>query len=91
MMNKFIVISLIVTLLMAVFLSMASTYYGSWAFYVLGMMLAVFGFTRKGMTDANGCFWLGLLIMLVTFAGANISGNIYSETVKILQEDNNQK
>ena len=90
-MIKFIVMSLIFTLLMAVVLSMTSTYYGSWAFYVLGMMLAVFGFTRKGMTDAKGCFWHGLLIMLVTFAGANISGNIYSETVKILQENNNQK
>ena len=90
-MIKFIVMSLIFTLLMAVVLSMTSTYYGSWAFYVLGMMLAVFGFTRKGNTDAKGCFWLGLLIMLVTFAGANISGNIYSETVKILQENNNQK
>ena len=90
-MIKFIVMSLIFTLLMAVVLSMTSTYYGSWAFYVLGMMLAVFGFTRKGKTDAKGCFWLGLLIMLVTFAGANISENIYSETVKILQENNNQK
>ena len=90
-MNKFIVISLIFTLLIAFVLSIASTYYGSWAFYVLGMMLVVFGFIHKGKTDAKGCFWLGLLIMLVTFAGANISGNIYSETVKILQENNNQK
>ena len=90
-MIKYIVMSLIFTLLMAVVLSMTSTYYGSWAFYVLGMMLAVFGFTRKGKTDAKGCFWLGLLIMLVTFVGANISGKIYSETVKILQENNNQK
>ncbi len=90
-MNKFIVISLIFTLLMAVFLSMASTYYGSWAFYVLGMMLVVFGFIYKGKKDATGYFWLGLLIMLVTFVGANVSGKIYSETVKTLQENNNQK
>ena len=90
-MNKFIVISLIFTLLTAVVLSIASTYYGSWAFYVLGMMLVIFGFIYKGKKDATGCFWLGLLIMLVTFVGANVSGKIYSETVKILQENNNQK
>ena len=87
-MNKFIVISLIFTLSMAVILSMASTYYGSWAFYVLGMMLVVFGFIYKGKKDAVGCFWLGLLIMLVTFVGANVSGKIYSDTVEILQESN---
>ena len=65
-MNKFIIISLISTLLIAVVLSIKNPYYGSWAFYVLG-------------------------IMLVIFVGANVSGKIYSETVKILQENNNQK
>ena len=90
-MNKFIIISLISTLLIAVVLSIKNPYYGSWAFYVLGIMLVIFGFIYKGKTDATGCFWLGLLIMLVTFVGANVSGKIYSETVEILQENKNQK
>ena len=88
-MNKFIVISLIFTLLMAVVLSIASTYYGSWAFFALGIMLAIYGYINKGKTDAKACFWFGLLIMLVTFVGANVSGKIYSDTVEILQENNN--
>ena len=90
-MNKFLIILFTSTFLLAAVLSMTDAYYGSWAFFALGIMLAIYGFIYKGKTDAAGCFWFGLLIMLVTFVGANVSGKIYSETVKILQENNNQK
>ena len=91
MMNKFIVILFTSTFLLSVVLSTINSYYGSWAFFALGIMLAIYGFIYKGNTDATGCFWFGLLIMLVTFVGANVSGKIYSETVEILQDNNNQK
>jgi len=52
-------------------------------------MLAIYGYSNKGKTDATACFWFGLLIMLVTFVGANVSGKIYSDTVEILQKSNN--
>ena len=91
MMNKFIVTLFTSTFLFAVVLSTINSYYGSWAFFALGIMLAMYGFIYKGKTDAAGCFWFGLLIMLVTFVGANVSGKIYSETVEILQDNNDQK
>ena len=90
-MNKFLIVLFTSTFLLAAVLSMTNAYYGSWAFFALGIMLAIYGFIYKGKTDAAGCFWFGLLITLVTFVGANVSGKIYSETVKILQENNNQK
>ena len=90
-MNKFLVILFNSTFLMAVVLSMTNAYYGSWAFFALGLMLAIYGYIYKGKIDVTACFWFGLLISLVTFVGANVSGKIYSETVKILQENNNQK
>ena len=88
-MNKFLIILFTSTFLLAAVLSMANAYYGSWAFFALGIMLVIFGFIYKGKTDAKACFWFGLLIMLVTFVGANVSGKIYSDTVEILQENNN--
>ena len=90
-MNKFLIVLFTSTFLLAAVLSMTNAYYGSWAFFALGIMLAIYGFIYKGNTDATGCFWFGLLIMLVTFVGANVSGKIYSETVEILQENNDQK
>ena len=90
-MNKFLIVLFTSTFLLAAVLSMTNAYYGSWAFFALGIMLAIYGFIYKGKTDAAGCFWFGLLIMLVTFVGANVSGKIYSETVEILQENNDQK
>ena len=88
-MNKFTATLFTFSFILAVVLSINNTYYGSWAFYALGIMLVIFGFIYKGKADSNGCFWLGLLLMLVTFVGANVSGKIYSDTVEILQEKNN--
>ncbi len=88
-MNKFLIVLFTSTFLLAAVLSMTNAYYGSWAFFALGIMLAIYGYINKGKTDAKACFWFGLLIMLVTFVGANVSGKIYSDTVEILQENNN--
>ena len=88
-MNKFLIILFTSTFLLAAVLSMANAYSGSWAFFALGIMLAIYGYIYKGKADAKAFFWFGLLIMLVTFVGANVSGKIYSDTVEILQENNN--
>ena len=62
-------------------------YWDRWVFYILGILMVVFGYIFKGEANATSCFWFGLFIVFVTFLGANISGKIYSDTVEILQEN----
>ena len=89
-MKKFTGVILTTVFIMAVLLSQFDSYIGSWAFYALGFLMVVFGYIYKGEANATSCFWFGLFIMSVTFLGANISGKIYSDTVEILQESNQE-
>ena len=73
-MKKFIGIFLIFVFIVGVLLSEYDSYYGSWAFHALGMLMAALGYIYKGEANSTSCFWVGLFIMLVTFVGANVSG-----------------
>ena len=64
-------------------LSEFDEYYGGWAFYLLGLVMVIVAYLRKG--DAV-YFWTGLLIMGVTFAAANIISEMYQETSEIYRE-----
>lgn len=86
-MKKFTGIVLWSVFILAVLLSQFDPYFGSWVFYILGILMVVFGYIFKGEANATSCFWFGLFIVFVTFLGANISGKIYSDTVEILQEN----
>ena len=85
-MKKFIGVFLTAAFILAFFLSEYDPYYGSWAFYAMGSVMVVLGFVYKGEANSTSCFWSGLFIMLVTFVGANVSGNIYSETAETLKK-----
>ena len=85
-MKKFIGIFLTSAFIFAVLLSEYDSYYGSWLFYALGMMMVALGYIYKGEENSTSCFWVGLFIMLITFVGTNVSGKISVETIEILRE-----
>ena len=61
----------------AIVLSEIDDYYGSWIFFLLGTTMVAVGYLFKGVKYATLCFWIGVLIMAVTFTAANISSDIY--------------
>ena len=73
-MKKFIGIFLTFVFIAGVLLSEYDSYYGSWIFNALGMLMVALGYIYKGEANSTSCFWVGLFIMLVTFVGANVSG-----------------
>ena len=82
-MNKWLYAVLFFMLVSSIALSELNEYYGAWAFYLLGLVMVIVAYLRKG--DAV-YFWTGLLIMGITFAAANITSEIYQETSEIYQE-----
>ena len=55
-MNKYISILFTSTFVLTVVLFTTNTYYGSLAFYALGIMPVKLGFIYKGKTNPTGCF-----------------------------------
>ena len=76
-MKKAIAGLLFLMLVSAIVLSEIDDYYGSWVFFLLGTTMVVVGYLFKGVKDAALCFWIGILIMAITFTAANISSDIY--------------
>ena len=79
-MKKAIAGLLFLMLVSAIVLSEINDYYGSWVFFLLGTTMVVAGYLFKGVKDATLCFWIGILIMAITFTAANISSDIYRKT-----------
>ena len=82
-MNKWLYLLFFLMLVSSIALSELNEYYGAWAFYLLGLVIVIVAYLRKG--DAV-YFWKGLLIMGVTFAAANITSEMYQETSEIYRE-----
>ena len=76
-MKKAIAGLLFLMLVSAIVLSEIDDYCGSWVFFLLGTTMVVVGYLFKGVKDAALCFWIGILIMAITFTAANISSDIY--------------
>ena len=82
-MNKWLYLLFFLMLVSSIALSEFNEYYGAWAFYLLGLVMVIVAYLRKG--DAV-YFWPVLLIIGVTFAAANITSEMYQETSEIYRE-----
>ena len=82
-MNKWLYLLFFLMLVSSIALSEFNEYYGAWAFYLLGLVMVIVAYLRKG--DAV-YFWPVLLIIGVTFAAANITSELYQEPSAIYRE-----
>ena len=81
-MKYFYTTSVIFLLILSVYLIFIDNYYASLSLFTLGVLYVFMGRQK----NANFYFYIGLLILSITFVGEFASGFINQETIEILQK-----
>lgn len=82
-MMKYFYTSLLISLLIAsVYLILVDNYFASLSLFILGILYVLMGRQK----NTKFYFFIGLLILIITFIGEFVSGYINQNTIEILQE-----
>ena len=81
-MKYFNTILLISLLIVSIYLILIDNYFASLSLFVLGILYVLMG----RQENAKFYFYIGLLILIITFVGEFASGYINQETIEILQK-----
>ena len=82
MMKYFYTILLILFLVASVYLILIDNYFASLSLFILGILYVLMG----RQENAKFYFYIGLLILIITFVGEFASGYVNQETIEILQK-----
>ena len=83
-MKYFYTALLVLLVILSVYLIFINNYFASLSLFILGILYVFMGW--QGQENAKFYFYIGLLILIITFIGEFASGYINQNTLEILQE-----
>ncbi len=69
-------------LILSLYLIFINNYFASLSLFILGILYVLMGWQQ----NAKFYFYIGLLILVITFVGEFVSGYINQDTIEILQK-----
>tara|TARA_B100000401_G_scaffold414190_1_gene334877 strand:+ start:253 stop:528 length:276 start_codon:yes stop_codon:yes gene_type:complete len=81
-MKYFYTALLVLLVILSVYLILIDNYFASLSLFILGILYVLMG----RQENAKFYFYIGLLILIITFVGEFVSGYINQETIEILQK-----
>lgn len=81
-MKYFYTALLVLLVILSVYLILIDNYFASLSLFILGILYVLMGWQK----NAKFYFFIGLLILIITFIGEFTSGYINQNTLEIMQE-----
>tara|TARA_Y100001970_G_scaffold186041_1_gene226269 strand:+ start:156 stop:428 length:273 start_codon:yes stop_codon:yes gene_type:complete len=81
-MKYFYTALLTLLLILSLYLIFINNYFASLSLFILGILYVLMGWQQ----NAKFYFYIGLLILVITFVGEFVSGYINQDTIEILQK-----